>query len=109
MGDPGPRRSARDAAAQRVCVPRAPETRGRQLPLLGEVRHDTGLGDLAGPGRAGQKAVPVAVTEPDSPKANQIRAFLSDDPLFEPMNLVGLTPNQVQSFLMYSTRRPPET
>src|SRR5581483_5356840 len=57
VGDPGARRRRRAAAAQRVHLPRAAEAGGRQLPLLGAVRDDAGLGHVAGARRAGEEAV----------------------------------------------------
>ena len=43
----------------RVRLSREAEAAGRQLPLLGRVRDHAGLGDVAGPGRAGEEAVPA--------------------------------------------------
>ena len=61
LGDPGARRRRAAAAAERVRLPRAAEAPGRQLPLLGEVRDDPGLGHVTGPRRARPQAVPPRV------------------------------------------------
>ena len=58
VGDPGPRRRRPDAAAGRVRLPGDDAPPRRQLPLLGEVRDDAGVGHVAGAGRAGAEAVP---------------------------------------------------
>ena len=61
VGDPGAAQRRRAPGQGSVPVPRAPPPRRRELPLLGHVRHDAGLGDGAGAAGARRAPVPVSI------------------------------------------------
>ena len=67
VGDPGPAGRGPHAASCRVPLPGHDAPPRRQLPLLGAVRHDAGVGHGAGARRAGAEDVPAVRCESREP------------------------------------------